>query len=108
MTLNEYQVKAATTAIYPKDVGLVYTVLGLASEAGEVAGKLKKIYRDFDGILTSEQKIELANEAMDCVWYASQILKELDITFETAAQTNIEKLISRRERGVIKGNGDNR
>ena len=44
--LNNYQAQAKDTAIYPEAAKIVYTALGLAGEAGEVADKVKKIIRD--------------------------------------------------------------
>ena len=49
ITATEYQRKAAETAIFPKEKALEYLALGLTSEAGEVAGKVKKIIRDGKG-----------------------------------------------------------
>ena len=43
---DQYQDFTDETAIYPEDKGLEYTALGLASEAGEFAGKVKKWIRD--------------------------------------------------------------
>jgi hypothetical protein len=58
---NNYQFRAAKTAIYSKEglQGLLYTSLGLVSEAGEVAGKVKKILRDNNGVMTDERKEQL-------------------------------------------------
>ena len=46
ITADEYQEKARETAIYPEKDALPYLSLGLVSEAGEVAGKVKKLIRD--------------------------------------------------------------
>ena len=62
MDFVEYQQRARETAIYP-NVGsnLWYPALGLAGEAGEVAEKIKKIYRDSQGEVSPEKKMEIAN-----------------------------------------------
>lgn len=108
MELNAYQSEAMRTAIYPIDRGLEYAVLGLTSEAGEVAGKLKKIIRDKDGVLTAEDRINIGDEAGDVLWYLAAVARELDTTLEVLAQRNLNKLSDRASRGVLKGNGDSR
>lgn len=48
LTLRDYQSSTSATAIYPTDdlrVSLLYLAVGLADEAGEVAGKVKKWVR---------------------------------------------------------------
>jgi NTP pyrophosphatase (non-canonical NTP hydrolase) len=108
MELNTYQSEAMRTAVYPVDRGLEYATLGLASEAGEVAGKVKKVIRDKDGIYTEADRKEIASEAADVLWYLAAIARELGTTLEVMAQGNLNKLESRARRGVIGGNGDNR
>ena len=49
MDLNDYQNAARRTAIYGERHRVIYPALGLASEAGEVAGKIKKVLRDQGG-----------------------------------------------------------
>ena len=46
MQLDAYQQAARSTAIYEDRHKVIYPALGLASEAGEVAGKVKKALRD--------------------------------------------------------------
>jgi len=87
---------------------VLYPVLGLCGEAGEVAEKVKKVYRDKGGIITEDTKQELKKELGDVLWYISTISRDLGLTLEEVAQANIEKLTSRKARGVIHGNGDNR
>ncbi len=113
MKFNEYQEKAYELAQYPQSgANIIYPALGLAGETGEAVDKIKKIWRNqgvSNGkIYTSEQTVELAKELGDVLWYLAAICSELDIELEDVASLNIEKLTSRRERGVIKSEGDNR
>jgi len=108
-TFSEYQEQAAKTARYP-DVGnnYVYPTLGLTGEAGEVADKIKKIIRDKGGKLSTEDVTEISKELGDVLWYISTLCSELKLDFGAVASANINKLFSRKERGVIGGGGDNR
>ena len=110
MDFKEYQEKSKRTDRGPviTDGNIVYYVLGLADESGEVAGKIKKLYRDYDGKLTEEYKKEIAKELGDVMWYLAQLCSKLGLSMEEVAQMNIDKLASRLERGHIHGNGDNR
>lgn len=109
MNFNEYQEKSRKTAKYPA-IGhhVIYPTLGLVNEAGEVAGKIKKVFRDKDGEINTETKSALKAELGDVLWYLAQVATELDLTLDEIAEYNIEKLYSRLERGTIKGDGDNR
>jgi len=104
MDMNTYQTYADRTAVYPDDQGIVYPVLGLAGEAGEVAGKLSKHLRG-DGPL---DKVALAYELGDCLWFISQAAADLGYTLEEIAEMNVSKLQKRAAEGTIKGTGDNR
>jgi len=103
MTFNEYQDFARSTAIYPTHDGLSYCALGLTGEAGEVANKVKKKVRD--GVLVES---EVAKEVSDCLWYIANLSYELGYSLEEVVQMNVDKLSSRKERGTIGGEGDNR
>lgn len=105
MDMSEYQYKAAQTAIYPKDKGIEYVALGLVNEAGEFAGKVKKIIRDGPDAITHDA---LVAELGDTLWYLAQAATELSIDLSAVARGNVEKLASRAERGVIGGAGDDR
>jgi NTP pyrophosphatase (non-canonical NTP hydrolase) len=108
MKANEYQEWTEKTAIYPKNAGLAYTIIGLASEVGEIAGKYKKCIRDDGSILTEERKEQLLDELGDVLWYAARIAAELRTSLEDVLQRNHDKLEDRLARDVIKGSGDNR
>jgi NTP pyrophosphatase (non-canonical NTP hydrolase) len=109
MDFKEYQAKSRNTARYPA-IGhpLIYPTLGLVNEAGEVAGKIKKVFRDKDGEINEDTRNALQSELGDVLWYLAQICTELGVSLEEVARANIEKLSDRLERGVIRGDGDNR
>lgn len=108
MEMNAYQAAAKETAVFPKDQGIVYTALGLTSEAGEVADKVKKVIRDNEGVFTEEVREAIKRELGDVLWYVSGLAWELGYTLEDVADTNITKLSSRFQRGQIGGSGDDR
>ena len=109
MNFDNYQQKSRKTAKYPA-IGhsVIYPTLGLVNEAGEVAGKVKKVFRDKDGQINGETRAALKAELGDVLWYLAQVCTELDLSLDEVAEYNIEKLYSRLERGTIKGDGDNR
>jgi len=108
MNINEYQNWTIQTAIYPEagtgsNLELSYLALGLTSEAGEVAGKVKKYVRDL-----AWDKDAVIAELGDVFWYLARMCDEMDIDAEEVLQLNYDKLESRKARGTIQGNGDNR
>jgi len=119
-TFDEYQNETEKTAIYPyknKFAGLLYTSLGLG-ESGEFQGKIKKLMRDYnvkydDYVYVIWEKYpeiqkELIAELGDIFWYLSETTKHLLTSLGIVANLNIEKLMDRKKRNVIKGSGDNR
>ena len=122
LTFDDYQAQAKTTALYldkfketypnlPKEVyeimGISYAGLGLG-ETGEVQGKIKKIIRDAGGNITDEVKKAIKKELGDCMWYLAANCSEFGFSLGEVAQENLDKLFSRKERGVLTGSGDNR
>ena len=109
MDFTEYQTKSRKTAGYPP-IGhpVIYPTLGLTNEAGEVAGKVKKIFRDKGGVIGEADRQALKGELGDVLWYLAQMCTELGLSLDEVAESNIEKLYSRLERGKIGGDGDNR
>lgn len=104
MNFKDYQELAASTAIYPDDKKLIYPLLGLAGECGEVFEKVKKHFRDGRVL----DKDDLGKELGDILWYLSAVARDLDISLQDVAEKNINKLKSRQERNVLHGSGDNR
>ena len=103
ITPDLYENYASQTAIFPKEKALEYLALGLTSEAGEVAGKVKKLIRDGKG-----DKKAIASEIGDVLWYCAMMAKEVGVPLNTIMQENLRKLQSRKERGTLSGSGDER
>jgi len=110
MTFEEYEQKALTTVISTNDKfkDMLHWVLGLNGEAGEVAEKMKKIIRDKDSVISDEDKQEMAKEIGDVLWYLAVFANDLGVPLDEIAKTNLSKLKSRKDRGVLGGDGDNR
>jgi NTP pyrophosphatase (non-canonical NTP hydrolase) len=105
ITATDYQHKACSTAIFPKETALAYLTLGLAGEAGEIANKAKKIIRDGDN---SAKRSEITKELGDVCWYIAVLAQELGVNLGKVMEDNIEKLADRKARGMLGGSGDNR
>jgi NTP pyrophosphatase (non-canonical NTP hydrolase) len=108
MNLHEYTKATNETAIYPEAgtgarLEFYYLALGLTSEAGEVAGKIKKLIRDD----TYDQEA-LAQELGDIFWYLVRLCTAIGITPEEVLQKNIDKLMNRKRKGTLRGSGDER
>lgn len=128
MNFNEYQKAAHKTAIYPEvslerlektnnpavslvntySLKWVYPLLGLANESGEVLGKAKKLLRDNEGIGSSGVIDAIGKELGDVLWYLAETCTVFGLDLQQIAEANIAKLQSRQERGILKGDGDNR
>ena len=105
MYFNDYQCRAKETAVYPSEKALEYLALGLASEAGEVASIISKWVRGDKGEIDAEN---MKKERGDVLWFISVMASELKLDLSDVALYNTLKLADRAERGVIKGDGDNR
>lgn len=109
MDFNEYQQKALKTAAQKtKNNELFHLILGLVGESGEIAEKMKKVIRDHDSDETKVDVADLKKELGDVLWYVAVLADYFDIKLEDIAETNIAKLASRQQRGVLGGSGDNR
>ncbi len=100
-----YQSKCAATVIFDQDVALEYLTMGLCSEAGEVAGKVKKKLRDGE---PHDFKDQLASELGDVFWYLAILTDHLGLNLSDIAFNNLNKLYKRKINDTLKGSGDNR
>ncbi|MGH7158024.1 MAG: nucleoside triphosphate pyrophosphohydrolase family protein [Candidatus Saccharimonadales bacterium] len=110
MTFDDYQKQALTTAIPNPDPLMDKTIwaMGVAGEAGEVVEKWKKLVAYRGGKITPDDVHELSKELADVVWYVAVMANSLGLSFDSIMKQNLEKLASRKARGVTKGQGDNR
>lgn len=97
--------EALDDAATPLNV-LIYPLLGLLEEAGELAGKVKKTIRDDEGIITEEKALALKLETGDAQWYIAAIADALGHALSHVAEANLDKLADRAQRGVLRGSGD--
>jgi NTP pyrophosphatase (non-canonical NTP hydrolase) len=109
MDFETYQRESRKTALYPPiGHGVIYPTLGLVNEAGEVAGKIKKIFRDKSGAIGESERAAIEAELGDVLWYLAQVASELDLSLDAIAAHNLDKLFSRQARGKLTGDGDTR
>lgn len=118
MNFKEYQELTGETAIYPTsdrplyaespegkmhpiDPGPTYLALGLNGESGEVAEKVKKAIRD-------KNDMEIKEELGDVLWYLTRLSVECGYDLEDIAESNMDKLLDRKERDALQGSGDDR
>ncbi len=113
MEVDEYQEFTKTTAMYrgPLDTTqeqIMYCMLGLVGETGEVAEKLKKKLRGGGRLEDFIGDKEIAKEMGDIAWYWAQLCDLFAFKGSEVLQMNVDKLKDRQARDVINGEGDNR
>lgn len=112
ITFYQYQEEVNKAAFYPEAnsgslSAILYGALGLNGEAGEVAEKVKKVWRDKESNFDNDA-LEIAKELGDALWYITRIGAELGYSLDKIAQLNVDKIVSRRKNGTFQGSGDNR
>lgn len=120
MELNEYQEKAMATCM-PSCENPLYMVGLIQEEAGELQGKINKAIRK--GLLefVNNQMVwlgtveeledfhaEMQKELGDILWAVAGTANVFSWDMNGTGQGNLDKLASRKARGVIDGSGDNR
>lgn len=109
ITVDEAQQRVKQTAKYPSanqglDESIQQCINGMMGELGETAEKWKK-YKRGDPQANRDDYIE---EMTDIMWYWLQLCNESGISAEVALRAMVDKVEGRKERGVIKGEGDDR
>jgi NTP pyrophosphatase (non-canonical NTP hydrolase) len=80
----------------------------LVVAAGIVAENVKKTIRDHGGKLTESRREKIRLALLDMLVALRSIASHYNVTLSQCAKENVSKLKSRQERGVLKGDGDNR
>lgn len=93
MNFNEYQTEATKTwknaePLDRQDARVVNWALGVANEAGELAGEIKHVA--FHGEKLNKMKI--AKEVGDVLWYLSSLCQSIGISLADCAELNVVKL----------------
>lgn len=87
---------------------ILYLTTAMCGEAGEVADKVKKIYRDHEGIVDSKAEQEIAAELGDTLWYLTALAVKLRVPLWSIAKCNMDKVNRRITTGTLHGSGDYR
>jgi NTP pyrophosphatase (non-canonical NTP hydrolase) len=103
LNFDEYQLSAWGTAL-PSARTTQYLVPGIGGEVGELQSLFAKSLRDGKDLDTAAMTKELG----DILWFVATLAFFYGIPLSRIAEMNIEKLESRKQRGVIGGSGDNR
>ena len=122
LSLEQYQDRAMKTCM-PSCDNFSYMMLNLVGEVGEFASKVAKDIRKGNanidngnlwlGLERTEDErearnMELMHEAGDILWQLAGLCHVMGWELEDVAKANLNKLASRKNRGVIDGDGDNR
>lgn len=102
MIVDQYQKEALMFRLPTAD--REYSLLNLAAEAGEVAGKAAKHRRDGGDVDSYNESIK--KELGDVMWQVAAVAADHGFTLSEICKHNIEKLSSRKQRNVIQGSGD--
>lgn len=84
---------------------LGYCGLALAGEAGETAEKIKKTYRDNNGVPYTQG---ILSELGDVLYYLTRMAHTLGFKLEDIVKINQKKINGRTAAGTLRGSGDNR
>jgi NTP pyrophosphatase (non-canonical NTP hydrolase) len=106
MTTNEYQqeVKRTMPKLLAKESELAMLAMGVADEAGEFLGHIKKVL--FHG--HDDDRGHVIEELGDIAWYLFNIMNYYGLTIEEVMEGNVKKLRKRYPRGFDKERSRNR
>jgi NTP pyrophosphatase (non-canonical NTP hydrolase) len=79
-----------------------------AGRGGEACELAKKFIRDDDSVLSPARRFKVQQNLIAILFSLGAFCDQLGISLADAAQKNLDKLQSRKDRGVLQGSGDNR
>lgn len=101
--LDMYQI--AAMSFRKESANEQYALLNLSGEVGELHSLIAKAIRDG---AKPDFADNVKKELGDILWCLTAVATDHGLTLYEVAAANIQKLDSRKERGVISGSGDNR
>jgi len=107
MTIQEYEDFMSTSKVY-NCLPIIYPILGMNGETGEVAEKVKKCLRDNDGIFGGQIKKDILKELADVLWYIWATADDMGYTLKDVMEVGIKKVKERQETNTVHGEGDDR
>ena len=106
--IDEYNSFIYKTKIYPKELPIIYPVLGMCGESGEAAEKVKKVLRDNNKEFSEENKKAILKELGDVLWYITATAQDMGYSLEDVIKNNFQKINRRVNTNTQHGEGDNR
>ena len=103
MTPYEYSDFVESMIVTKQPDRLLENLTGLAAEVGEVHAKFQKYFRD-----EVYDNAAVLKELGDVLFYTTALANALGYNLEDVMLSNYIKLKDRKQRGVVKGNGDER
>lgn len=114
-TIEEFNFKSMYEVIeYNRDEqiseGQVYKEYAkiILQNTAQLAGKMKKVMRDENGEYTDQKLEEIYLIVQSVVRSLIVLIKKMGLTLDECMNANLDKLFDRKDRGVLKGDGDNR
>jgi NTP pyrophosphatase (non-canonical NTP hydrolase) len=104
MNIDKYQTDAMAFRLPTADS--VYAFLNLAAEAGEVLSVAAKQVRDGGDV--DEYYKSIAKELGDVMWMVAAVASDHNLPMSYICEGNLDKLVSRKQRDVLQGSGDDR
>ena len=109
LDFSDYQRRAARTGgAVEVNHPIVYPTLGLTNEAGEVAGKVKKIFRDRGGVVSEDDRVALTLELGDVLGTSPSSAHNSESISMTRQRRTFASLKTGQTRGRLSGDGDYR